>query len=618
MTPGASALRRSALLSVAALLGCIALCPASALGAVGDLSFSDCIGALTGCAATTPTSAMYGPLSLAVSADGNNVYVAASNATAIDTFARNSATGALSFKGCIGDDTGCTTTTPANAVGQVFSVAISPDGESVYATSFSTSAIDEFARNSATGALTFTGCIGDDTGCTTTSPANAVDGPRSVTVSPDGRSVYVTTAESQAIDTFSRNPATGALTFENCIGNDPPGCTTTNPPGALDTALSVAVSPDGGSVYVTGNYENVLDSFARNASTGMLTFAGCIGHYAGCTATSPVNALEGPTAVTVSADGSSVYAVATQANAIDTLARNTTTGALTFSDCIGQDTGCTPTTPANALTRVSSVAVSADGQNAYATASGPNAIDVFSRSPASGLLSLAGCIGADTGCTPTTPTNALSEPDSVALSVDGSSVYALSYESNAIDRLSRQVPPPIPAAAPATATAAPAIAPMPPSPTPALTPSPTPVTQTTRATLGDQQLALTTPSPLTCTPTGKSLGATLSSATIPHSKAAKLRFASVAFYLDRGIKQTRKRTLRTSAGRTKTVLLAGYRANATARHVPVALELAIPTSLRTGVHTLTAKVSYRETKIKHGRKLTVALTKTLSVQFKVC
>jgi DNA-binding beta-propeller fold protein YncE len=551
---------RLALLLVAALLACVALCPASALGATGDLSFNDCFGVLTGCGTTTPTSAMYGPLSVAVSADGNNVYVAASNATAIDTF----------------------------------------------------------ARNATNGALAFVGCIGDDTGCTTTSPANAVDGPRSVTVSPDGLSVYATTAESQAIDTFSRNPATGALTFDNCIGNDPPGCTKTSPSGALDTAVSVAVSPDGGSVYVTGSYENVLDAFARNASTGALTFAGCVGPYSGCTATNPANALEGPVSVTVSADGSNVYVAASQANVLDTLTRNAASSALTFSGCTGEDTGCTSTTPTNAVTQVSSVAVSADGQSAYATAIGSNAIDVFSRSPTSGLLSFANCVGEDAGCTHTTPANALAGPDSVALSADGSSVYALSYGSNAIDRFSRQVPPPVSMTPTGPATATPAILPAPASPAPAPTPSAPQATRTTRATVGDQQIILTTPSPLTCTTTGKTLGVTLSSTTVSHSKAAKLRFANVAFYLDRGIGRTHEKTQHTRTGKTKTVLVAGYDANATARHVPVTLELAVPTSLRAGAHTLTAKVSYRETKTRHGHKITVALTKTLTVQFTVC
>jgi DNA-binding beta-propeller fold protein YncE len=610
-TTWVSSLRRSALPAVLVLLGWVAICPASAFGAVGDLSFDGCIGALTGCAATIPTSAMYGPQSVAVSPDGNSVYVAAGNATAIDTFARNAATGALTFAGCIGDDAGCTPTTPANAVGQVFSVAVSPDGQSVYAASFTTSAIDEFARNTTTGALTFKGCIGDDAGCAATAPADAVDGPRSVTVSPDGRSVYAVTTESQAIDTFSRNPATGALTFNNCIGNDPPGCATTNPPGALDTALSVAVSPDGSSVYVTGSFENVLDAFSRNASTGALTFAGCFGHYAGCTATSPANALEGPVAVTVSADGSSVYVAASQANAVDTLARNTATGALTFSGCTGADAGCTPTTPANALTQVASVAVSPDGQSAYATANGSNAVDVFSRSPASGLLSFANCVGEDAGCTPTTPATALAGPDSVALSADGSNVYALSYGSNAIDELSRQVPP------------TPSIA-APPTPTPTNSPAPTPLApipppvHTMHTTFGDQQITLTTPSPLTCATTGKTLGVTLGSATIAGSKAARLRFASVALYLDRGIKHTRKRTLRTRAGKEKTVTITSYYPNTTARHLPATLELSIPANLKAGTHTLAAKVSYKETRSKHGHKTIVTLTKTLITKFTVC
>src|SRR6266852_6272023 len=75
-------------------------------------------------------------------------------------------TGALTPKGCIADPehnlAGCART--AAGLDEVYSLAISPDGRSVYAVSDGSryggdAAIVRFARNPTTGALTPQGCI---------------------------------------------------------------------------------------------------------------------------------------------------------------------------------------------------------------------------------------------------------------------------------------------------------------------------------------------------------------------------------------------------------------------------------------------------------------------------
>src|SRR4051794_14326185 len=87
-----------------------------------------------------------------------------------------------------------------------------------------------------------------------------------VAVSPDGANVYAVGSASNAVATFTRNPSTGALTF---LEEDVDGA------GGVDgiaTARGVAVSPDGGSVYVTGNTDNAVATFDRDPGTGALTF----------------------------------------------------------------------------------------------------------------------------------------------------------------------------------------------------------------------------------------------------------------------------------------------------------------------------------------------------------
>ncbi|HEY2216638.1 MAG TPA: hypothetical protein VGH21_04020, partial [Solirubrobacteraceae bacterium] len=81
---------------------------------------------------------------------------------------------------------------------------------------------------------------------------------------------------------------------------------------------------------------------------------------------------------------------------------------------------------------------------------------------------------------------------------------------------------------------------------PILTPftSPPATTSVTKAVFGNQQFTLTTPSLSSCTAATKTLPVTISSTTIPKSRAAKLRFASAALYIDRGIKRRVTRTVR--------------------------------------------------------------------------
>ena len=93
--------------------------------------------------------------------------------------------------------------------------------------------------------------------------------PRALMISPDGSDVYVSAHNSDSIISFSRNAATGELTFERVVDNGLGGVR------GLDLAYAVAASPDGVHLYAGGN-DATLAVFARDAASGDLTFVGAV------------------------------------------------------------------------------------------------------------------------------------------------------------------------------------------------------------------------------------------------------------------------------------------------------------------------------------------------------
>jgi DNA-binding beta-propeller fold protein YncE len=95
-------------------------------------------------------------------------------------------------------------------------VAVGPDGQNVYVTSFFSGAVAVFSRNGTTGRLTqlagTDGCVSETGTGGACADATALDGARVVAVSPDGKSVYVASLWSDAVSVFSRDETTGALT----------------------------------------------------------------------------------------------------------------------------------------------------------------------------------------------------------------------------------------------------------------------------------------------------------------------------------------------------------------------------------------------------------------------
>lgn len=341
-----------------------------------------------------PAIALDGPNSVAVSADGRNVYATSIRSESIAVFSRNPANGALTQ---LPGSSGCLIAVdpPSSPCGAARSligpdvVAVSPDGANVYVGAFFGSAIITLNRNPSTGALAqpsgTAGCISSTGahGCATGLALGSIEG---LTVSPDGLDVYAAAATGQAVVTLARNTGTGVLTQATngtgCITSSPiEGCTT----GVqLNGADAVTVSPDDDDVYVTALFSNTLTSFTRNTSTGTLmqksgTSACAIYVLAvGCSLGRAMNGAEG---VAVSPDGTSVYMAAFTSGAVGVFNRNSS-GALIQKPrrpgCVA--TGHVPDClSGRGLRGTSSVVVSPDGKNVYVVANKSNAVAVFRR-----------------------------------------------------------------------------------------------------------------------------------------------------------------------------------------------------------------------------------------------
>jgi DNA-binding beta-propeller fold protein YncE len=139
------------------------------------------------------------------------VYVAGQD-DVIAIFDRDPADGALTQKA---PPLGCVAQTPpgtcvrGHALGFPWELAISPDGQNVYAAAAAgSSALTVFRRDIATGTLTQLarprGCLAAVGMHSTCTSARELANVHSLTVSPDGRNVYAAAINSSALSTFDR------------------------------------------------------------------------------------------------------------------------------------------------------------------------------------------------------------------------------------------------------------------------------------------------------------------------------------------------------------------------------------------------------------------------------
>jgi DNA-binding beta-propeller fold protein YncE len=337
---------------------------------------------------------------------------------------------------------------------------------------------------------------------------------------------------------------------------------------------------------------------SASAPVGGLTPLGCVGNSgSGPPSCIGADGLDGARSVAVSPDGKNVYVASLGSRAVVIFER-VAGGGLKPMGCVGNSGSGPPSCiGADGLDGADSVAVSPDGKNVYVASVASYAVVLFERVAAGGLKPM-GCVGnSGTGPPSCIGADGLGGAASVAVSPDGKNVYVASFFSRAVVLFSRVTESGAGGGGGATGNT---------------NGAGTSVT----TTVGNLRLTLSIAGSSACLAKSGPLRATLSSSTVPHSTGPSLHFIRASVFVDRGLRHVHRRSMIRN-GRRVTVKTVTYSANRTVTSLPASISLKLA-GLASGTHRLRVSDLFHETARRHGKRVTISVTKTQSAKFHVC
>jgi len=339
---------------------------------------------------------LWHPIRCDVSQDGWSVYVASNASHAVVHFERDPLTGRVAFEASYVDGNG-----PIDGLENCASVAVSPDGASVYTAGQGADAIAVFDRDPTSGVLTwveahFDGLAGVD----------GLDRVFDVMVSPDGKNVYAGSIEDDSVAVFARDPATGQLTFLEVHSDDVGGVS------GLDSVMSLSMDSQGAHLYAAAKRSDAVTVFSRDPISGALTFVDSFFH----------QDLDGTQDLGFGPADVSAYAISRDRHSLLVLARDPATGLLTHVE--------THTEGVAGVTNMADpkgVIVDPSGGLVGALSGESNAIAVFRRDRSTGQLEFAGAeIDGVNGV------DGLADPNFGCVDSLGRSVYVTAWDDDAL------------------------------------------------------------------------------------------------------------------------------------------------------------------------------------------
>ncbi|MCV6637560.1 beta-propeller fold lactonase family protein [Candidatus Albibeggiatoa sp. nov. NOAA] len=298
------------------------------------------------------------PTAVLVSPDGRFVYVAGFASHSVLVFSRDSSTGSLTFRQSLVNNSQDSNGTVVLGITGASSLAFSPDAQFLYVTGFNDNALAVFRRNAVAGTLEFVEFFTDGN--------NGIDGLASAfDVEVTQNYVYVASVFDNAITIFQRNTESGQLNF---VGMEQESV-------QLEQVVDLALSADQQYLYAVSPSSDSLLAYSINAETGALsllqTFTEGVADTTG---------LDSVNSVVVSDDGTSMYVAADGANnSVSVYARNVSSGVLTFVQTIRDGDDSALGIPVDGLNGVYDVRVSPEGNYVYAAGTTDNAVAIFQR-----------------------------------------------------------------------------------------------------------------------------------------------------------------------------------------------------------------------------------------------
>jgi 6-phosphogluconolactonase (cycloisomerase 2 family) len=342
----------------------------------------------------------------AISPDGQHLYTASRGDDAVAAFSRNAVSGTLAYVEMQKDGVG-----GVDGLDGAHAIVVSPDGKHVYASSETDDAVAVFSRSTITGGLTFVEAHKDGV-----AGVDGLNTSRGLAISPDGKHVYATGQQDNALAAFSRDPITGSLTFVEALLDGTGGV------DGLSNPEMAVISPDGLNIYVAATGDNAVGVFSRNALGGTLAFVERKQDGVG-----GVDGLRSTQGIAISPDGQHVYATSTDDDTVAVFSRSAITGTLTFVEMKQDGVG-----DVDGLDFARGVAVSPDGRHVYVAGEVEDALAVFSRNAASGALTFVEALKNGVG-----GVEGLDGAYAVSVSPSGRHVYVVSEAGDTLATLER-------------------------------------------------------------------------------------------------------------------------------------------------------------------------------------
>ncbi|MFK5971125.1 MAG: beta-propeller fold lactonase family protein [Candidatus Marithrix sp.] len=295
-------------------------------------------------------SNLQGPIDLAITNNGEYIYAASFSSDSIVVFSRNDTE--LTFIQSIVNGVTINDAT-ITGLGNASSLSLSPDEKFLYVASFKDNAVAVFQRNSTNGTLNYVTAYTNDM-----DEIDGLAGALAVIALTDY--VYVAGAIDDAIVIFQRDIATGKLTYQEAIRFADSQ--------RLDGINNIIVAEDGSYLFTTSANGNKLSVFKREES--QLNFRN--------------DNMPATSGVVIS--GEHVYSLGT--NSLSVLKFFPDSGVFTLIETFEDDSVSTESInkKVDGLADASDLALSPDGLYLYVTARSDNSITVFKRDLATGRL----------------------------------------------------------------------------------------------------------------------------------------------------------------------------------------------------------------------------------------